>query len=297
MPRSSKRAHKFGIHASVAGGLPTAFERGARHGCDCIQVFVKNQRQWKAKPLSEQDIADFKAAWNACEISPVIAHSSYLINIASPKLEQWTKSIDALVDELTRCEALGISGLVLHPGAHMKSGELEGIRRAVQALDTTHLRTKGFKTEILIETTAGQGTCIGHDVSHIGRILRDVARSDRLAVCLDTCHLFTAGYDLSHSAAYEELIEKVEQEASLSKVKCIHLNDSKSVCGSKVDRHAHIGEGHIGLPGFSRIVNDSRLAGIPMIIETPDDTDGAGRSYDDINLAKLRELVSRPCHE
>jgi len=186
---------------SVAGGLENAFDAAKLAGCDCLQIFVKNQKRWDAKPLTDDGIRRYKHAQTSTKIEPVVAHASYLINLGSPKDEQWKKSIDAVVDELERCEALGILGLVVHPGAHMGEGVDHGIGRIAAGIDEAHARTKGFGVRILLESTAGQGTSIGHEISQLGAILKRTKQPERIGICLDTCHLFAAGYDLRDTVA------------------------------------------------------------------------------------------------
>lgn len=291
MARAAAITQKFGSHLSVAGGFENAFREGVDVGCDCLQIFVKNQRQWKAKPLSDEQIAAYKQAEKETGIGPVVAHASYLLNLASPEPENRDKSVKALIDELERCEALGVSGLVLHPGAHMGEGEAKGIQRIAASLNKAHTATKGFKSKVLLESTAGQGTTIGHEIEHLGRIIDGVKQGERLGICLDTCHLFAAGYDLRDAEAYESMMQTMEASFGIDRIACIHMNDSKFDLGSKRDRHEHIGEGFIGRKGFVNVVNDARIAGVPMILETPKDDDDKGRPYDKVNLGKLRRMV------
>lgn len=291
MPGNPLESQRFGSHLSVAGGFENAFNEGAQIGCDCLQIFVKNQKQWSAKPLTDEIIRNYRSAQRSTGIKPVIAHSSYLINLASPKPDLRKKSIDAVVDELERCEALGVPGLVQHPGAHMGDGVEAGIARIASALDEVHERTAGVKVKVLLETTAGQGTSIGHEIEHLGSILRIVKDADRLGICLDTCHLFAAGYDLRSAEEYDRTIELLRRQTTLRRIKCIHVNDSKNPCGSRKDRHTHIGQGELGLDAFRNLVNDARLAGVPKILETPEERDAQGVDYDVVNLRTLRGLI------
>jgi deoxyribonuclease IV len=277
---------------SIAGGLHLAFERAAEVGCDCLQVFVKNQRQWKAPALTDADVHAWQVARQRMGNPPVVAHDTYLINLASPDDANWQRSIDAITDELERCERLGISGLVAHPGAHMGEGEARGLRRIARAIDAVHRRTAGFKARILLESTAGQGTNLGHRLEHLARIIELVRRPERLGVCLDTCHLFAAGYDLCTAEGYEATIAELEQTVGLARVAVFHTNDSLKPLGSRRDRHAAIGQGEIGLSAFRRLVNDPRFLGLPMILETPKGTDERGRDLDRVNLARLRRLIA-----
>ncbi|MFQ5423482.1 MAG: deoxyribonuclease IV [Phycisphaerae bacterium] len=290
--RSGKQ--RFGAHMSVAGGFENAFDAGAAAGCDCLQIFVKNQRQWTAPPLKDEQVAAYRAARRRTGLTPVVAHAAYLLNLASPDPALRKKSTRALIDELTRCEALGVAGLVLHPGSHMGDGVDKGIKRIARALDGVHRATGGFRCRVLLESTAGQGTSIGHEIAQLGRILDAASESDRLGVCLDTCHLFAAGYDLSAPDDYERTIGELSQYVGLDRVACVHVNDSKGECGGRLDRHEHIGEGRLGRKGFAHLLNDVRLAAAPRILETPKGVDDRGRDLDRVNLGRLRRLVRRP---
>lgn len=282
---------RFGAHVSVAGGLHLAFEEGVRSGCDCLQIFVKNQRQWAAKPLAKEQVDLFAAAFRQAGECPVLAHGSYLLNMAAPAAEARKKTVTAIVDELERCEALGIEALVVHPGAHMQEGVDLGVERIVSSLNDVHAATAGFRARVALETTAGQGSSIGHEIVHLGRIIQGVAAPERVAVCVDTCHVFAAGYDIREADKYEAMIEELERHVGISRIVGIHTNDSLTECGSRVDRHAHIGQGKIGRRGFEHVVNDPRLRHIPMILETPKGEDDRGMDLDRANLKMLRSLV------
>lgn len=282
---------RFGSHLSVAGGLHLAFDAAVKVGCDCLQIFVKNQRQWSAKPLTDEQIRAYRASQTQCSINPVVAHASYLLNLASPDAAARKKSIAALVDELTRCEALGVGGLVLHPGAHMGEGTDAGILRISESLNETHKATRGFSTKVLLETTAGQGTTLGHEISQLGRMISGAHEPEQLGVCLDTCHLFAAGYDLRDADAYGRMVEDLETHVGLDRVACIHTNDSKGDCGSRLDRHEHITMGKIGKAGFANILNDARLAHVPRILETPKGVDEHGVDLDRTNIARMKKLI------
>jgi len=275
---------------SIAGGFENAFAAGVRVGCDCLQIFVKNQRQWRAPQLCDSHVAAFEAAARQTGLAPVIAHASYLLNLASPDAMTRLKSIHAMVDELGRCEALGVSALIFHPGAHLGSGIETGIKRVAGSLNEVHDRCPGYRTLILLETTAGQGTAVGHRFEQLAAIIDRVSDSERLGVCLDTCHLFAAGYDFRKPEDYAVMVGKLDSVIGLSNIKCIHLNDSKRDLGSRVDRHEHIGKGKIGKQGFVHFVNDKRFAHVPMIIETPKGKDGRGTDLDKVNLKRLRSL-------
>ncbi len=278
---------------SVAGGIENAFHAGAQVGCDCLQIFVKNQRQWQAKPLTKEQIDAYQAAQRETGLAPVIAHASYLLNLASPDQSSRRKSVLAMVDELERCEALAVSGLVFHPGAHMDSSEKEGIQRVVESLHEAIGATSGFATRILIETTAGQGTSLGYRFEQIGDMLDGVRRDDRLGVCLDTCHLFAAGYDFREQSQYDSMVDEMDRVIDLSNIYCIHVNDSKRELGSRVDRHDHIGKGKIGKEAFAHFMNDNRFARMPMILETPKGKNGRRADFDKVNLGRLRSLMRR----
>jgi deoxyribonuclease-4 len=279
---------KFGAHMSISGGLHKAFGQGERAGCDTIQIFSKNQQQWRGKTLAEQDIALFKAEQQRSGLGPVIVHDSYLINLASPNDELWEKSIAAFADELERCSALGIPYLVTHPGAHTGSGEEAGLRREATALNRLLEAGTGCETMILLETTAGQGTCLGQRFEHLAYLIEQAAHPERIGVCVDTCHVLAAGYDIRTPEACAATFAEFDRIVGIERIKALHLNDSQKDLGSRVDRHTHIGAGCVGLEGFRAIVNDPRFADLPMIIETPKGDDLA----EDIeNLSKLRGLI------
>ena len=280
---------KFGAHMSISGGLHKAFGHGERAGCDTIQIFSKNQQQWRGKPLTDQDIAQFKAEQQRTGFGPIVVHDSYLINLASPSDELWEKSIAAFADELERCAALGIPYLVTHPGAHTGSGEEAGLLREAEALNRLFEQGTGGDVMVLLETTAGQGSCLGHRFEHLARLIELTRRPERLGVCVDTCHILAAGYDIRTAEACAATLAEFDRVVGVERIKAFHLNDSQKDLGSRVDRHAHIGQGCVGLEGFRAIVNDPRFAGLPMILETPKGDDLA----EDIeNLAKLRDLIA-----
>jgi len=283
-------AARFGAHMSIAGGLHNAFDIAAAAGCDCLQVFVKNQRQWNARPLIDDEIATWHAAAARTGIAPVVAHATYLINLASPDHANWQKSINAYLVELQRCEQLGIESLVVHPGAHMGTGEAVACRRVTEALDEVLDRLGAARVRPTLEITAGQGTCIGHRFEHLGEIIAAVDAPDRVAVCFDTCHALAAGYRFDTEESYIETFAAFDRAIGLKKLACFHLNDSQKPRGSRVDRHTHIGAGHVGRDAFRRIVTDPRLTAIPMILETPKGRDSRGRDFDRLNLACLRRL-------
>jgi deoxyribonuclease-4 len=277
----------LGAHESIAGGMFKAFDRAQSVGCDSLQIFVKSNRAWAAKPLTDEDIERFKARAEESGIHPVVGHASYLLNLGTPDEELWTKSRDVLILELQRCEMLGVGYLVLHPGSHVGSGEEVALTRVAQALGEVHAATPGFSARILLETTAGQGTSLGYCFEHLAWLLSHTPEGERLGVCLDTCHVFAAGYELRTLEGYTDTIETFDHVVGLDRLCAIHLNDSKGDLGSRKDRHEHIGKGHIGLDGFHHVMNDPRLAGLPGLLETPK---GADLREDRENLATLRSL-------
>jgi deoxyribonuclease-4 len=253
-----------------------------------MQIFSKNDRQWKAKPYTPDDVAAFKAEQARTGIGPVIVHCSYLVNLAAAADELWEKSIAAFTDELERCALLGIPAIVVHPGAHTGSGEENGLRREADALNRLFDAGIGAGVTVLLENTAGQGTALGWRFEHLARLLELVERRERLGVCLDTCHLLAAGYDIRTADTYAATMNEFARVIGLEQLKAWHLNDSQKDLGSRVDRHTHIGEGCIGLEAFRLLVNDPRFVDLPMIIETPK---GKDMAEDVENLARLRALM------
>ena len=278
----------LGTHVSVAGGVHTAFERATRCGCATMQIFVKNANTWNARSLADADIASYKTAAASASVAPVIAHAAYLINLCAISPETLKKSIAGYEDELRRCEALGVMGLVVHPGAHMGEGEDAGVKRIAESLNTIHARTKGFSTFTLLEVTAGQGTTIGYKLEHLRDIIGGLDEPGRAGICLDTCHAFAAGYDLRNDAGWERLMQDISATVGLEKLKAIHVNDSQKDFGSRRHRHEHIGKGMIGLEGFRFLMNDPRFDAIPKILETEKSED----LHEDIeNMDALRSLI------
>jgi deoxyribonuclease-4 len=277
---------------SIAGGCDRAVWSAHELKCETVQLFTKNNNQWQAQPLSADHAAAFRAALAQTAVTEPIAHTSYLINLGSPDDCLWEKSIGALTIEVERCQVLGIADLVVHPGAHMGNGERAGLARIAKALDEVHRRTAGANVTIALETTAGQGTSLGHRFEHLRAILHRVAHPERLGVCGDTCHIFAAGYSLNSPEEYDETIDRLDRCVGLGRVRAWHLNDSQRECGSRVDRHAAIGSGRMGLEPFRHLVNDSRFRGLPMILETPKGVE-RGKDLDRRNLRTLRRLVRR----
>jgi deoxyribonuclease-4 len=285
-------APRLGAHVSAAGGVSRAFQRGQSIGCHTMQIFTRNQNRWAGKPLDPAEIERWHAAAAASEIAPVVSHASYLINLGSPDPALQQKSVAAFVDELERAEALGLLGVVLHPGAHMDTpaghGEEAGIARVAASLDRCHEATAGFQTLTLLEVTAGAGTTLGYRFEHLGAIRASVASPERIGVCFDTCHAFAAGYDFRTAEGYAAMMDDFDRAIGLEHLRVFHFNDSKHDLGSRKDRHQHIGQGHIGLSGFAHILNDPRFQHVPMILETPKSDD----MHEDVeNLAVLRGLI------
>ncbi len=286
----------LGAHQSISGGYYRSVEIAAECGCQCVQLFSKNNNQWKAKEISNDDVTKFQGALERLKISHPLVHDSYLINLAAPEDELWKKSIDAFVVELQRAERLGIPYVVTHPGAFTTSSEEAGLGRIVQALNEVHAQTRGIKAMCLLENTAGQGSTLGWKFEHLAAILHDVRDPERLGLCVDTCHVFAAGYALSTPPEYKATMKAFDKIVGLKLIKAFHLNDSKKELGSRVDRHEHIGRGKIGLEGFRLLVNDKRFAKVPMYLETPkenDDGEANGVELDKMNLAMLRGLVEK----
>ena len=279
----------FGAHTSIAGGLSNAIVAAVEIGCSTVQLFTKNASQWNGKPLSASEIEVFRERLAASGLRFPTAHDSYLINLASPDGTLYRKSIEAFSDELARAEMLGLSYLVTHPGAHTGSGEEAGIARVVAAIDEVHQRTVGFGVKILLENTAGQGTTLGWRFEHLATILAGVKDRSRLGVCFDTCHAFAAGYPLATKGDYAATFAEFDRTIGLSNLKLLHMNGSVTPIGSRVDRHAALGRGEIGLGSFRRLVRDSRFRDLPMIIETPKEDD-VGNPMDPVNLQILRQL-------
>ncbi len=277
----------LGAHMSINGGLDKAVLRGKKAGCDVIQIFTKNSNSWTAKPLSDDDRIKFEKAQSDTGVRCVAAHTSYLINCASPKRDTYEKSLSGLADELKRAEFLNIPYLVLHPGAHTGAGEYAGIKNIVKCVDKVFSEVKPQKSMIALEITAGQGTSIGSKFEHMADIMALSSYGDKLVVCFDTCHAFAAGYDLKSKGGYEKTFSDFGSIVGIDKLKLFHINDSKRELSSKIDRHEHIGKGHIGKDGFRLLMKDDRFSGIPMILETPK---GEDLAEDIENLSLLRKL-------
>lgn len=276
----------IGAHMSIAGGMSLAFSRGEALGCTAMQVFTKNASRWQGKALTAEDVSEFRRVWARSPIRPVLAHDSYLINLAAPQEDLWRQSLVAFADEMARCAALGIAFLVMHPGAHMGTGEAAGITRIAEAFRILFAEAPPELT-VLLENTAGQGSYLGGRFEHLAAIMEKVPQG-RFGVCFDTCHAFAAGYDLSSAAGWATVIEEFDRQVGISLIGAFHLNDSKKGLGSRVDRHEHIGRGAIGGEGFRALLSDPRFAAVPKILETPK---GEDDEFDRMNLAVLRGLA------
>jgi len=272
---------------SIAGGTPNAVDRARRAGCTVLQIFVKNSNQWKAKPLAEDEIQEFHTRRLAAGLSHAVAHAGYLINLASPEGQLRRQSIESLLDELERAGRLGLSHLVIHPGAHRGDGETVGVARVAAALNEIQER---FDPEavVTLEGTAGQGTSLGYRFEHLRDILGGCQQPERVAICLDTCHLFASGHDFRDLEGFNRMLEEFDRTVGLRKLAVFHVNDSKRELGSRVDRHEHIGKGRIGIDGFRWLLNDPRLSHVPKILETPK---GVTLRLDKRNLRVLRSLL------
>jgi deoxyribonuclease-4 len=277
---------------SIAGGYFKAAAAAAALGMETVQLFTKNNNQWKGKPLSADDVRLFREALERGGLKKPCAHNSYLINLASPDDALWRKSVDASVDELQRAEALGLDGVVMHPGSYVTSSEDAGLQRIIHGLDEVHRRCPKFRTQFWLETTAGQGSSLGCRFEHLAAILNGVEQPERLGVCIDSCHIFAAGYSLQSPEEYAATMAEFDRLVGLGRVRAFHLNDSKKPLGSRVDRHEHIGEGCLGLEPFRHILNDPRFAALPMYLET-NKGERDGEDLDAINLRTLKGLISR----
>lgn len=297
----------LGSHLSIAGGMVNALNEAESLGLDTVQVFTKNQQQWKAKPLDPAASNAWldklnELGWQGRTVS----HASYLINLASPNDELWEKSIDLMTVELERCEALSIPFLVHHPGAYTTSDEDAGLTRIARAYKQIFKRTKGFKTTSCLENTVGSGSNLGRTFDQLAdlraRIIEQTAEPTRVGFCIDTCHAHAGGYDMSSRDSAQAALDELDHHAGLEHVRCLHLNDSLKELGSRKDRHAHIGEGTITNPpgnknqplkdsGFAAVLNHPKLAGKPMILETPKGEDDTGTPHDTKNLRRLRRML------
>ncbi|MBI2930257.1 MAG: deoxyribonuclease IV [Planctomycetes bacterium] len=282
----ARRTLHLGAHLSIAGGLHLACARGQELGCEVIQIFTRNQQQWRTKPLSDDEVMTFKQACRRHRIRLAFAHDSYLVNLCAPDGDIRERSLSAFVEEMERCERLGLAFLVTHPGSPGVTGEREGIRAMIASLDEALKRTGGLRTRVLLETSAGQGACVGHRFEQMREMIEGVREPERLGVCFDTCHVFAAGYDLRTRAAYDATLDEFDRLIGVKRIEAFHVNDSKRELGSRVDRHEHIGKGHLGIEAFRCLMRDRRFARIPKVIETPKEDDMDAR-----NLSLLRDLI------
>lgn len=284
---------------SIAGGLPRAVDRAEASRCQALQLFTKSAGQWRARELPSEEIALFRRRLDETGIHPVVAHNSYLINVAATDPTLRRKSIDALGDELDRAESLGLDGLVMHPGSYTSGTEAGGLRLIADALASILESRPDGRTRLLLEHTAGQGTNLGHRFEHLAEIIERLGGSSRVGVCLDTCHLLAAGYDVCSEEGYRDTFRQFGRIVGFARLKAFHLNDSKKPCGSHVDRHEHIGQGCLGVEPFRRLVNDPRFARLPMLLETPKVDTPQSRRLSDVdpldrkNLDLLRSLMVR----
>jgi deoxyribonuclease-4 len=285
--RSMSLLPQLGAHESVAGGLHLAFERIEKVGGEALQIFTRNQRQWNPAVLKVEEIELFRKALDKSDGMPVASHASYLVNLATGKDELLEKSVQNLALELTRCAQLGVPYVVLHPGSHGGDGVEVGLERFVRGLDSA-IERSGVAVQVLVETTAGQGTGLGSSFTELAYILDNSKFPELIGVCVDTCHIFAAGYELRTADGYEATVAALESSVGLDRIRFFHLNDSKKELGSRVDRHEHIGKGKIGLDGFKNLLNDKRFAGMPMTLETPKSDNLA---EDRENLQILRSLM------
>jgi deoxyribonuclease IV len=288
---------RLGAHMSVAGGLPRAVDRAVAHGCEALQIFAKNASQWRGRVLPQDEVVEFRARVKKAGLAVVVSHASYLINLATSNAGLLQQSLEAMGDEIDRAEALGLTGVVLHPGCHTSGTPDQGLRIVADALVQLLRSRRRGRTMVLLEHTAGQGTSLGASFEQLATIIELVHGHRRVGVCLDTCHLIASGYDLVSPEGYARTFFEFGRIVGFDRLKAFHLNDSKKPLGSRVDRHEHIGEGCLGLEPFRRLANDGRFSALPMLLETPK-AEGKAKGTIDIdpldqrNLDTLRSLVS-----
>src|SRR6185436_10137925 len=286
--KQKPRGPLLGAHMSIAGGVGNAFIEGKKAGCEAIQIFTKSSRQWASKPYTKEEIEQFHLNRKETGIGAVVAHDSYLLNMGSPDTALRTRSVAAFIDEFERCEALGVTNLIAHPGSHVGAGELDGIKTIARSLDEVHKACPGYGAKVTLEITAGQGSNLGYRFEQIASMVDATRNSDRLRVCFDTEHAFAAGYDLRTKDGYERTFGEFDEIIGIDRLAAFHLNDSKKEFNSRVDRHEHIGKGFIGVEAFRMLMNDRRFWGLPMCLETPK---GPDLKEDRENLALLRSLI------
>lgn len=278
----------LGAHTSISGGVSRSVTLAEKLGFTAMQIFTKNNNRWSAKPLEENEIQKFRTLLSESNVDFVVSHDSYLINLCAKDEVNLEKSREAFIDELERCETLGIKYLNFHPGSHVGQGEDFGINMIAESLNIAHQKTTDFKVSSMLELTAGQGTNLGFRFEQIAKIIELVDERERMTTCIDTAHIFAAGYNIKDESEYEKVIRDFDSVIGLDRLKCFHMNDSKKELGSRVDRHEHIGKGFIGLEGFKNIMNDSRLTHIPKVLETPK---GKEQLEDIENLNVLKSLI------
>lgn len=283
----------LGAHQSIAGGYHRAVDRAVAAGCECLQIFTKSTNRWESPPLTDEQVAQFQTALVRSGIRRVIGHTAYLINVASPDPTLWKKSVESLAEEYSRADRLGLEGLVLHPGAAMSEDRDGAAARVAEALNRVLERFPMAKPLILLETTAGQGTNLGSSFEELATIVEATEQSHRVGICWDTCHMLAADYPIDHPDGWNKTVRWFDRILGLHRLRAIHLNDSRSPRGSRVDRHEHIGRGHVGLETFRRLLHDPRVNHLPMFLETPKGKTDDGRDWDVVNLTVLRELLVR----
>ena len=288
VPDRRKAGVLLGAHMSIAGGVHRAVERGMSIGCTTMQIFVKNNNRWQSSALTETEITTYKELLSKSTIAPVVVHDTYLINLCATNPDILRKSRAAFKEELDRCELLGAEFYNFHPGAHMGAGEGEGIKRIAESLNVIHERTRGYRVKSVLETTAGQGSSLGFRFEQMRGIIDQVEEKDRMAVCVDTCHIFAAGYELTTEEGYHRTFGEFDAILGLDRLVAFHVNDAKRERGSRIDRHEHIGKGRIGLRGFRFLMNDERFARVPKILETEK---GPDMKEDVQNMRRLKALM------
>ncbi len=290
MKQLSNLNQLLGAHTSIQGGVAESIPLAEKLKFTAMQIFTKNNNRWFAKPLNESEISLFKSQLINSNIKFVAAHDCYLINLCAKDKEILNKSRTAFIDELERCELLGIPYLNFHPGSHGGIGEEDGIKLIAESLNIAHQKTKGYKVSSMLETTAGQGTAIGYRFEQLRKIIDLIENKDRMTVCIDTAHIFAAGYDIKDEKNYKKVINEFDEIIDFERLKCFHMNDSKKDIGSRVDRHEHIGKGFIGIEGFKNIMTDKRIENVPKILETPK---GKECKEDLKNIKLLKSLIKK----
>ncbi|HEY7574336.1 MAG TPA: deoxyribonuclease IV [Thermoanaerobaculia bacterium] len=278
----------LGAHMSTAGGLHTAFARGDALGCTAIQIFTSSPRQWRGRKLTAADVKEFRQAWDASSCRICLAHDIYLTRLGTRDTAILARSRSTFAQEIRTCQRLGLPGLVMHPVGDTDADEDAVLARVAESLNAVFDEVPFEGTQVLLETTAGQGANVGYRFEQLARIIDGVEQEARLGICVDTCHVFAAGYDISGKTGWRKMMSELETTVGLARLKAIHLNETRKPCGSRVDRHAHIGQGEIGEAAFERVMRDRRLARIPKLLETPKEND-----MDAVNLALLRKLAGR----